>query len=797
MRNFSRPGVSSATQSSYHPVEDTETAPEVTIVAAGFKSPSRENGIESPVISKSKLLLSPKGVEDGVMNKIQPDGWKFGASLAALAAGITAIINFAVAVYVTKVSASGGALSSRVLIEMFHGDCGRTSTINTWSHLAINVVSTGLLAGSNFCMQCLVAPSRNDIDRAHAKAKWLDIGMPSVRNLRHVSMLRCCLWVLLSLSSLPLHLLFNSAFFSSIATTDYTVTFATPGFLEGDFFNYTRPAGASFRVPDLQDLVAETQQQVLVNASQFERLENADCVDAYASELITKRRSVIVISDQPPSPGNGSVLLAAGANTGQRSSSSYAWICPLPDSPYVIPGVSNTYTYPRGDNCPSQIDGNRLDIENWRPSNISADYCMSQLIEEKCGFYANLAILWTVFACNVVKLIIMAYIIVSSVIDKPLMTIGDAVASFIVDPDVATVNTGIQTKAKMVKLSRKKKVSVDKRWQVAEAGQWKVGPRRKRWLNAASKTRWSFTVFYFVACLATLGFLLPLGVSRLNSNTSIAKLYDRGLGKVLIDSLLDGWEISRMPVDNAVVSSVLVANSPQLTLSILYFAVNSLLTSMVSAQEWSRFSVNRTDRHQPRALRTSKPIGQQRRTYFLQLPYRFAVPLIGLSALLHWLISQSIFLAVISHYDASGRLISAFEIATCGYSPIGMIFLIIIGGCILLGLVGFGLIPLDPNMPLVGSCSAAISAACHVNRPLDTGLDRREFAGLDPTTRLGEEARIEMIKGPLVWGEMVPDDKTFRRLGEEVANSGEGHYGFVAATGVDWRDKVRVPMNMM
>lgn len=211
MRNFSRPSLFGGTPTSYHGVGDSETSPEVSTVAAGFKLSSRGHGgghgLDSPVTAKSKPLLSPKGLEDEVMEKIQPDGWKFGASLAALTAGITAIINFVVAVYVTKLSASGGALSSRVLIEMFHGDCGRTSTINTWSHLAINVVSTGLLAGSNFCMQCLVAPSRHDIDRAHAKAKWLDIGLPSVRNLRHISALRCCLWVVLSLSSLPLHLL--------------------------------------------------------------------------------------------------------------------------------------------------------------------------------------------------------------------------------------------------------------------------------------------------------------------------------------------------------------------------------------------------------------------------------------------------------------------------------------------------------------------------------------------------------------------------------------------------------------
>lgn len=270
--------------------------------------------------------------------------------------------------------------------------------------------------------------------------------------------------------------------------------FANPGFLQGDFFNYTESAAASYRLPDMEDLLVKTQQQVLLNASQFERLENSDCVDAYASDIITKRRSVIVISNDRPFPENGSVLLASAARTGKQISSSYAWLCPLPDRPYVIPGLSNTYSYFPEDTCPVQIDRNRLDIDNWRPTNISADYCMSELVQEECGFYANLAILWAVFACNIVKLIIMAYMIVSSVIDKPLMTIGDAVVSFIVDPDMTTANTGIQTKAKIVKLSKKKKVPVHERWQVADAGQWKVKARSRRWLNAASKTRWSLTM---------------------------------------------------------------------------------------------------------------------------------------------------------------------------------------------------------------------------------------------------------------------------------------------------------------
>ena len=56
-------------------------------------------------------------------------------------------------------------------------------------------------------MQRLSAPSRGDIDRAHAKRRWLDIGIPSVRNFGSMSTKAKILWILLGASSVPLHLL--------------------------------------------------------------------------------------------------------------------------------------------------------------------------------------------------------------------------------------------------------------------------------------------------------------------------------------------------------------------------------------------------------------------------------------------------------------------------------------------------------------------------------------------------------------------------------------------------------------
>lgn len=92
------------------------------------------------------------------------------------------------------------------IANLYRGDCGKNESINTWIHLFINVLSTLLLAGSNYTMQVLVAPTRLEINRAHYRKRWLDVGLQSVRNLFHIIKTRAALWWMLALSSIPLHL---------------------------------------------------------------------------------------------------------------------------------------------------------------------------------------------------------------------------------------------------------------------------------------------------------------------------------------------------------------------------------------------------------------------------------------------------------------------------------------------------------------------------------------------------------------------------------------------------------------
>jgi hypothetical protein len=87
------------------------------------------------------------------------------------------------------------------------GSCSEVASWSRWLHIGINILSSGLLGASNYCMQRLCAPTRAEIDREHARGGWLDIGLPSVRSFRTISRGRKVLWILLGLSSVPLHLL--------------------------------------------------------------------------------------------------------------------------------------------------------------------------------------------------------------------------------------------------------------------------------------------------------------------------------------------------------------------------------------------------------------------------------------------------------------------------------------------------------------------------------------------------------------------------------------------------------------
>jgi hypothetical protein len=158
----------------------------------------------------------------------------------------------------------------------------------------------------------------------------------------------------------------------------------------------------------------------------------------------------------------------------------------------------------------------------------------------------------------------------------------------------------------------------------------------------------------------------------------------------------------------SITENILLANTPQIIISFAYLYYNNVLTCMLFAHEWSSMATIR----QP--LRVSRPRGEQRSTYYLQLPYLYILPLMAAMSCLHWLVARSIFLLSVKVFDNSGAEDPNREVNVCGYSPFAILMALCVGAILILILSGLSwLRKLHGGIPVVGSCSAAISAACH------------------------------------------------------------------------------------
>jgi hypothetical protein len=153
-----------------------------------------------------------------------------------------------------------------------------------------------------------------------------------------------------------------------------------------------------------------------------------------------------------------------------------------------------------------------------------------------------------------------------------------------------------------------------------------------------------------------------LGLRKIS--TSITDVWRMGFGALTPYTYL----VVGLPRDDpaGLISNVFLANLPQLILSIIYILYNAMLSTLLVQHEFSKMNSRR------KPLRVSEPIGIQRSSYFISLPLRYGIPLYGTSGLMHWLISQSLFLARITAVFPDGSIDVQNSFSTCGYSPIAV-----------------------------------------------------------------------------------------------------------------------------
>lgn len=363
-------------------------------------------------------------------------GYHFGVLCCAIASATVLVINLTLTTWAFKQYGTQEGLGT-----ILDGSCTETKKFAMWTHFGINILSTLLLGASNYTMQCLSSPTREDINRSHSQNNWLNIGTPSIRNLLRISRSRMLLWWLVGISSVPLHLVYNSAIFTSLSAREYNVFLVSGDFLTGAPFRLRNPDNSDQQITDgdvNQFEKIETIAHILQDGqSTLQELANRDCIWTYAADFVSSHGSVLVISEnisdisplQPGSAWNYTTVLVLWSGR-QGVPDGTPWICG--DAPCDTKTIAEAGT--------------------WQLNGFDVEYCLSQKVEEHCKLQFSAAILVVVIVCNFCKMTIMGYIAWTRP-SEPLVTVGDAIASFLDHPDLTTIGNCLANKDQFEKKS--------------------------------------------------------------------------------------------------------------------------------------------------------------------------------------------------------------------------------------------------------------------------------------------------------------------------------------------------------
>ncbi|KAK1999315.1 hypothetical protein LX36DRAFT_680438 [Colletotrichum falcatum] len=592
---------------------------------------------------------------DGALGRMR-SGWRAGVALNVII-GFLILVAAVVCLVLALVVAGMVRGESR----LFDGDCAAAGRLKMGIFAAINVVAVVLLSAANYVFQVLTSPTRAEVDTAHSGKMWLDIGVPSLRNLRFVSKPRVIMAVIVMLAALSTQVIYNAVIFSTQPAFAQQVVFVTRDFLKsGQFSNASETNAGGLSRADILVL----QDQALRGG--LTRLENADCAAQFGGAFQSDFSAVVLVTDTA-APANALVQTL-------RPGSSLA--------PLVDPSD------------PSRI----------RINGSSVDYCLARPEgPQSCAVVLNGSLLGAIAVLNLVSVSAIGAVYFFSGFE-PLVTLGDAVASFLTMPDYNTRGICLLDKDD-VKHGR---------WGYREAKYWIS--RDHFWLQSPSPTAWTVWLLTWAlpTGLAAAALVVTLIAQGPSSSSSLSPF---GSARP--------HELYTLPDGGLRAGVNILAALPHLLVAALYLSTNSLLTSYFLSHEMSQYALPGIAL--PLRVSSGCPQGAQTASLYLTLPRPYSWLLLGLFSAAGFALSNAVFMVPVD------VLPPAAAINGIGLSGVGLLvflaLMVFTAGLVL----GLGLRRADPSPtsvdgekagnPLVlrgGSCSAVISARCH--RPAgDTG----------------------------------------------------------------------------
>ncbi|RGP71411.1 hypothetical protein FSPOR_3389 [Fusarium sporotrichioides] len=538
---------------------------------------------------------------------------------------------------------------------LYKGDCDVSSRANLWIHLAINIIGTGVLASSNFFMQTLAAPTRKEVDAAHKAGHWLEIGVQSFKNIRFLGWKKILFWSLFSLSSIPLLLFFNGCIIESKGINDFTMMLGAESLAHGSWQGQHPVTEAVLQLPrwnrysvfnELMYILEPINDSIAINHTQasWQRISFQDCMKRYndPEKSATQWRHLIMVmynyEDDWRNSTNGWKLSEVYKNSTNMNDTSIVnplwavseFIGSATNNKYASKTFTSDYEVVSRPND-SPFQGHYRTVEGpsvWMAGKwdmlgtlnsfdttagtlildpkvykneyrvMQVDHCWSENFKAPCRLDVSNILLLIVCIMCVVKCILCVLVLRLRVWgdgDPPLMTPGDAIASFISKPDKETEG--------MCTLTWKDLASPP--GDSTQGFKWLKGPRQwrtpssRKFGTAVPRKIWIISYLLIGSSLVVAATML--GLSLGDQSLSESRFGHSQSNASFNDKIFRGRGLLQL---------TMVANFPQVVLSLCYLAYNGLFTRMLAELEWSKRSI------EFRALRVTEP-----KVYRARYPY--------------------------------------------------------------------------------------------------------------------------------------------------------------------------------
>jgi hypothetical protein len=260
-------------------------------------------------------------------------------------------------------------------------------------------------------------------------------------------------------------------------------------------------------------------------------------------------------------------------------------------------------------------------------------------------------------------------------------------------------------------------------------------PEKIRWVRALGRWDLGVAIFWWASALGVTLFGALLWDEESSWIPQVSDRFKRyGLGTVTID-------LSRSPDIPFFPALVIIANSPQIWLSIGYLLWNTQVTRIWMEGEWRSYYQKA---HIPRVSQNTNETGV-RATRWLQLPYGVTAILMMLSTIMHWLVSQTL-----SVVEIEGKTGTSFYL---NHSSFAILCIGMVASVLVLGMTIYYFIPVRTNMPLMAGSARVVFESC---KRLPSRLPSEGIAWGDISTSTERLAGFGETVSPLIVGAKYP-----------------------------------------